>query len=204
MAANLNDTQRIILATAAARDSLDILPLPKGLRAPPVAVQRTLKALIAAGFVIETGEDGARITPAGLAAMRIDTSGVSPDAQADTHTDAGVPPEAEGAPDHRPASASEVSAPEGETGGTGTSEVAGAAKPDRPLSKSKLVVEMLRRQGGASIAEISEATGWQAHSVRGFLTASVKGRMNLPLVSGKAEDGVRRYHIAAIRTGEAS
>jgi hypothetical protein len=134
--------------------------------------------------------------------MGIDTSGVCPDAQADKHTDAGVPPEAEGAPGHMPASASDVPAPEGETGGTG--EAAGAAKPDKPLSKSKLVVEMLRRQGGASIAEISEVTGWQAHSVRGFLTASVKGRMNLPLVSDKAEDGVRRYHIAAIRSGEAS
>lgn len=44
-----------------------------------------------------------------------------------------------------------------------------------------------------------EATGWQAHSVRGFLSGPLKKR-KLPVVSNKGEDGVRRYYIAAIRS----
>lgn len=48
-------------------------------------------------------------------------------------------------------------------------------------------------------AELAKATGWQPHSVRGVLTATIKKRLNLPLVSAKGEDGVRRYHIAVLR-----
>jgi hypothetical protein len=201
MAITLNDTQRIILASAAARDTHTILPLPEGLKTPPVAVQRTLKALIAAGFVVETEEDGARITAAGLAAMGIadETAGASGAAAANRSLrEAGSPPVPTSAP-------ADVSATAGETSGVapqGTLAVPASQEPATRLSKNRVVVEMLRRSSGVSIAEISDVTGWQAHSVRGFLTATVKGRMNLPLVSHRGEDGVRRYHIAAVRTGK--
>lgn len=68
------------------------------------------------------------------------------------------------------------------------------------LTKQQLVVGMLRRANGASIEELAKATNWLPHSVRGVLTATVKGRLGLPLVSEKGEDGVRRYFIAPIRT----
>lgn len=54
---------------------------------------------------------------------------------------------------------------------------------------------LITRDGGASIAEMIEATGWQAHSVRGAMAGALKKR-GLNITSEKA-DGVRRYHTAA-------
>jgi len=54
---------------------------------------------------------------------------------------------------------------------------------------------MLRRPDGASLKELMKATGWLAHSVRGFLSGTVAKRMNLDLVSKKKADGDRRYFV---------
>ena len=40
----------------------------------------------------------------------------------------------------------------------------------RPETKQALLVSMLQSAKGASVRELSNATGWQAHSVRGFLS----------------------------------
>jgi hypothetical protein len=54
---------------------------------------------------------------------------------------------------------------------------------------------MLRSADGASIPALMEATGWQQHSVRGFLAGVVRKRLGLPLESTKV-DGSRVYRIA--------
>jgi hypothetical protein len=66
-------------------------------------------------------------------------------------------------------------------------------------SKKDVVLRLLRRQNGVSIAEIAEATSWQEHSVRGFLTATIRKKLELPLVSTKEPGKERRYHIAALK-----
>jgi Protein of unknown function (DUF3489) len=53
---------------------------------------------------------------------------------------------------------------------------------------------MLRRVSGASIPAIVEKTGWQPHSVRGFLTGTVKTKLGLKLVSEKVGEK-RVYRI---------
>jgi hypothetical protein len=63
-------------------------------------------------------------------------------------------------------------------------------------SKTEIVLKKLRTARGATIAQLGEATGWQAHSVRGFLSAVVRKKLALPLVSEPGKDGVRRYRIA--------
>ena len=55
---------------------------------------------------------------------------------------------------------------------------------------------LLRDLDGATIDELQTATGWQAHSVCGFLAGTVKKKLGLILDSKKAEDGVRRYRVA--------
>ncbi len=55
---------------------------------------------------------------------------------------------------------------------------------------------MLQSNAGATIAAMIEATGWQPHSVRGFLAGVVRKRLKLQLASTKV-DGPRVYRIIA-------
>lgn len=64
-----------------------------------------------------------------------------------------------------------------------------------PTTKSARVLALLASDRGTTIAEIAAATGWQNHSVRGFLAGTVKKKLGRELVSVTA-DGTRRYRIA--------
>jgi hypothetical protein len=69
-------------------------------------------------------------------------------------------------------------------------------------SKQDIVIAMLRRGEGVSITEIMSATGWQAHSVRGFMSGALKRRLGMDLVSEKAEGAERRYYIATLKPSD--
>jgi hypothetical protein len=62
-------------------------------------------------------------------------------------------------------------------------------------SKQQLCLELLGRSDGASVEELQAATGWQAHSVRGFLSGTVQKKLGLTLNSDRPGDGPRRYRI---------
>jgi hypothetical protein len=64
-------------------------------------------------------------------------------------------------------------------------------------SKTEKVVDLLKQAGGATLKELMKATGWQAHSVRGFLSGTVGKKMGMAVTSTKSEDGQRSYSVKA-------
>ncbi|MCS6954420.1 MAG: DUF3489 domain-containing protein [Bryobacteraceae bacterium] len=69
------------------------------------------------------------------------------------------------------------------------------AAPAREGSKKAIVLELLHRPEGATLADIMSATGWQAHSVRGFLSGALAKKMGLAIESQKTASGGRTYRI---------
>ncbi|WP_083780416.1 DUF3489 domain-containing protein [Nitrobacter sp. Nb-311A] len=74
---------------------------------------------------------------------------------------------------------------------------AGAEANKRPNKQTKLL-DLLRRPAGATIAALSNASGWQQHSVRGFLAGVVRKKLGLELVS-IVEADQRIYRIVAAK-----
>src|SRR5664279_3955144 len=74
-----------------------------------------------------------------------------------------------------------------------------AAKPEkaqpREGSKKAIVLDMLRCADGATLKNIMDATAWQAHSVRGFISGALGKKMGLKVESVKRENGDRAYRI---------
>ncbi len=81
-----------------------------------------------------------------------------------------------------------------------TWQVPGKQKPvsTRADSKQALVIGLLQRPEGATIAQIMEATGWQQHTVRGTLAGTLKKRLGLTIASTKETGGQRVYRIETI------
>jgi Protein of unknown function (DUF3489) len=69
-------------------------------------------------------------------------------------------------------------------------------------TKQAKVLALLHRPGGASISDLVKTTGWQQHSVRGFLAGTVRKRLGLNLES-KKQDGERIYHVTAAKPSAA-
>jgi hypothetical protein len=76
-----------------------------------------------------------------------------------------------------------------------------AAKPERKAaapraeSKGAQILALIRRPKGATLSELAKLTGWQNHSIRGFLSGTVGKKMELTVESVKREDGERVYSL---------
>ena len=195
MAKELNDTKRLILSAAAARDDLRALPLPETLRAPAHIVKRTVTAMIQQGLLGEVtalpddavwteSNPGGRVplvaTPAGLAAIGVEQEVVPVAASPDQ-----PPPRSKGRSVGSKADKRAKSAAHTSTGDGGVKQ-----------SKQDVVLALLRRPEGASVPEMVAATDWQPHSVRGFMSGALKKRLGLEVTSEKDEKGERRYHAS--------
>lgn len=62
-------------------------------------------------------------------------------------------------------------------------------------SRTEAIVALLRQPGGATLDSIKGATGWQSHSVRGFISGTVRGKLKLNVVSGHDGNGARIYRV---------
>ena len=182
---NLTDTQLVILSAAAQRDDRAVLPLPTSLSINKGATTSVLKGLIKKGLVQERparssdeawreGDDGDRlalsITDAGLEAI-------------------GVEPEPKGKATNSAAASKQkpnnLRKQVPEPSGTRA----------RAKTKQSLLIDLLTRKRGATIQEAIDITGWQAHSVRGFISGTLRKRLGLNILSEKDGQGIRRYRI---------
>lgn len=66
----------------------------------------------------------------------------------------------------------------------------------RTGTKQAQIIAMLQRPKGATIAEMVEATGWQAHTVRGSISGALKKKLGLPITSEKVEGRGTAYKLA--------
>ena len=69
-----------------------------------------------------------------------------------------------------------------------------------PRTKTEACVALLVRPEGASLEELQDVTGWQPHSVRGFLSGTVKRIPGASLTSEKPPSEPRRYYLRRAAT----
>jgi hypothetical protein len=67
--------------------------------------------------------------------------------------------------------------------------------PNERQTKLATLIAMLRREGGATIEEMAEATSWQVHSLRGALSGILKKKLGLDISSEKVEGRGRVYSL---------
>ena len=75
-----------------------------------------------------------------------------------------------------------------------TVEAAPKTETPAPISKISRLIDLLRSPEGATIAAMMDASGWQAHSVRGVLSGALKKKLGLAVVSETTAAG-RVYRI---------
>ena len=85
----------------------------------------------------------------------------------------------------------ESGAAEGDHGAT----EAPLARKTREGTKQATLIAMLRAEGGATIAEIAAATGWQSHTERGAMSGALKKKLGLEITSEKDDARGRIYRL---------
>ncbi|MCA3574956.1 MAG: DUF3489 domain-containing protein [Aestuariivirga sp.] len=178
----LTDTQRVILSAASQRTDRLALPLPKSLKGG--AAHKVVNALVEKGLLREVRANRKLNDPVWRQ---------SDEGQAFTLivTDAGLEAIGIEIPTSKPKK-SKKSKP------TKSTEAAAAEPKERKAregTKQALVIEMLRRPEGATIAEIVEATQWASHTTRGFFAGALKKKLGLAIDSEKDELRGRVYRL---------
>lgn len=70
------------------------------------------------------------------------------------------------------------------------------AKVPAPIkTKQAILIDLLSRAKGATLAELVAATGWQRHSVRGAISGTLKKKLGLAVTSEPTDDRGRVYRI---------
>jgi hypothetical protein len=65
-------------------------------------------------------------------------------------------------------------------------------------TKKDQLIGLLQQSSGVSLPDPMKATGWQAHSIRGFISGTLKKRLGLKVISDTS-DGLRRYRIVEVK-----
>ena len=197
----LTDAQRVILAAAGARETGLVLPLPDSLGNNRGTLGVILKSLLTRGLVTERGvlpdeevwretaESGRTtlvISADGLQVMGIEPTGqvIEHDVTASGGVEGGSVSPNQGSAAERGANTS-----------TPEPNASGGALP-KGGTKLGAMIAALRQPEGATIPQLMQATGWQAHSVRGAMSGNLKKKLNLEVTSEVIENRGRVYRVA--------
>ena len=101
------------------------------------------------------------------------------------------------APTKRDSKSTKVKAPRQQARGKSAVRSSGRVKTAAAKTKQQVCLDLLNRPGGATVEELQAATGWQQHSVRGFLAGAVKKKLGFTLLWEKPGAEPRRYRIAS-------
>lgn len=176
----------LVLSTAAGRTDGALLPLPEALSVHGRARHLMLQGLIKRGLIAarpaQVGADeqevGLEITAAGRAL--VGSAGGAPSGQDKRPLETTAP-----------GAGAKATAPNGQNGPT-----------IRAGTKQALLVDLLRRRNGATVAEIQDATGWQPHTARAGLTGLRKKSFEVRRTT--RDDGSRAYLLPPPNTDEAT
>ncbi|MBY8825518.1 DUF3489 domain-containing protein [Sphingomonas colocasiae] len=166
----LNDMQLVLLASAAQREDGNLMPLPESIVDQADRAKKAVEQLIRKGLVAEL-PDATKAS-----AWRED---------GDTRfgaiiTDAGR-------------AAINAEQQDGESGSEQVLPKQPQLEPAPRVTKRSLLIDLLKREGGATLDEMIAATGWLPHTTRAAMTGLRKGGMD---VTSDKVDGTRRYRIA--------
>jgi hypothetical protein len=179
----LTDAQRQVLEHAADQPDGRIAWFPHNIKGG--ARQKVIEGLSNRGLVTGTGMFDCCISAAGHAALGREQPSPAPITPIQEIEANEAVSEVTVAPDNPPVAEDMPSA---------------QVKPKRSRENCKqaIVLQMLRRPEGATIANICETTGWLGNTTRGFLAGSVKKKLGLTLTSIKPEKCADRiYHLPA-------
>jgi hypothetical protein len=211
----LTDTQLLILSAASQRtDNAATLPANLKGSAAKKVIDRLLKQKLLQELhakddmpVWRRGDDNRpyalRITKAGFKAIEVEDVADTPDNKAKTGGDEVAAAKTATATKsiERPGRAKQSSAKKAAAPSAKTTKASpGRRKPD---SKQDQIVALLRQPGGTTLDVLVKATGWQKHSVRGFLAGTVRKKLKLTLLSEKI-DGIRTYRIGTSKAVKAN
>ena len=201
----LSDTQLLILSSASQRnDHAAVLPANLKGSAAKKVVDRLLNESLLQELrakddmpIWRRGDDNRpyslRVTKAGLRAIEVEEVTEAPgnNAAAQPNELAAAEVSTEAKSSERPGRAKRSGAKKTAVSANATKASANRANPD---SKQDKIVALLQHPKGATLDALVKETGWQKHSVRGFLAGTVRKKLKLPLLSEKI-DGVRTYRI---------
>lgn len=174
----LTETQTIILSAGAQRPENIALPLPKGLAG--AAAKMAVTKMIEHGWLQEVDANLRRNEP--LWRETGDGHGTTL-----VVTDAGL-------------LAIGIESVVVKTVVAIREHAAKAAAPKLPTqragTKQAQIIAMMQRPGGATVAEMVEATGWLAHTVRASISGALKKKLGLPITAEKVEGRGTVYRLA--------
>ncbi len=174
----LTDTQTIILSAAAQRADNIAMPLPKGLHG--AAAKKVITMMIGRGWLEEVDADLRKSEP--LWRETGDGHGTTLVVTEAGLAAIGVEPVV-------------VQTMARVRKGAKAREASNAPKPPRTGTKQAQLIAMLEAKGGASMPEITIATGWQAHTARGAISGVLKKKLGLDVISEKIDGRGQVYKI---------